>query len=81
MSQELVSWGIHWYNNGTCHPALIQSGIVRDGEGQVTQVNLIQSDSINLGVIVPTLRNNVLADESAPYGNNTFHFPSGCQTE
>jgi hypothetical protein len=81
MSQELVSWGVHWFNNGVCHPGVISGGIVRDENSAVIQVDLIQQDSISIGVIVPTARNSVPYDDTDPYGNGTFHFPGGCLTE
>lgn len=63
-----VSRVVHWRDNsGVCHPAVSYGGNTNTFP---TVYDLIQLDSLSLGVVVPTVRNNVTMDQGAYSGGS-----------
>lgn len=63
-------------NNGVCHPAVSNGG---DNTGMV--LDLVQLDSVNLGVVVPTMHTNITVD--VPFNGDTItnghcHYSGNC---
>lgn len=55
-----VSRVLHWRDNsGVCHPAISYGGTISSSPAVL---DLIQLDSLSLGVVVPTVRNSVTLD-------------------
>lgn len=65
---------VHYRLAGACHPAVSING--PNGDNSV--LNLVQLDSVNLlGVVVPTIHNNVTI-ESSNITNGNAHFGAFC---
>lgn len=67
---------VHWCDgNGVCHASTISACTDDD----LSTVDLIQLDSISLGVVVPTQRTGVSRDETGS-AHNHYHPQGFCTT-
>jgi hypothetical protein len=70
---------VHWHPNATtCHLAWISGGVdIDDTTHLCTAADIIQGDSVTLGAVVSTARNNVAysADMNVV---PSFHFYADC---
>jgi hypothetical protein len=67
---------IHWVDaGGDCHPSVIAACNDED----LSTVDLIQLDSISLGVVVPTRRNGIERDETGEISGK-YHPAGYCTT-
>lgn len=73
-SVQIISYPVHWFNEGTCHAAVVAGSVVLD-EGMIVSADILQLGPAN------TLHNGVMLNESSPYPDNTWHFPPECTTD